>query len=240
MNLSGQWQRLSEQVNQRSLRERVMLLSTMLVVVYFLITGLITPSLDTMRKNQEQALSMAQAKLLAYRQETRSIENRYLSLTKESYQQRVDQLIAQISSVDASLANLTESLVGPEAMADLIRDILSSRHHLQLVQLKNLPPVSLFSKDNKPDDSKTSKNKKTDDSQDSQESASTKGLIYKHGMLIELTGRFNDIVGFLDALEHSRHKVLWQEMTLQSETAPRSTVSLLVYTLSLEPTWLGV
>ena len=114
-------------------------------------------------------------------------------------------------------------------MADLIREILSGRHHLELVQLKNLPPEPLFMKDKKPDDSK-----------DDQQPVSTKGLIYKHGMLIELSGHFNDIVGFLDALEHNRHKVLWQEMTLHSETAPLSTVSLLVYTLSLEPKWLGV
>ena len=229
MNITAHWHRLSEQVNQRSLRERVMLLGTMLVVVYFLITGLITPWLETMRKNQEQALSVAQAKLLAYREETRNIENRYLSRTRESYQQRLDQLVARISRVDASLANLTDSLVGPAEMPDLIREILSGRHHLELVQLKNLPPEPLFRKDKKPDDSN-----------DDQTSALPEGLIYKHGMLIELSGRFNDIVGFLDALEHNRHKVLWQEMTVHSDTAPLSTVSLFIYTLSLEPKWLGV
>ena len=78
-----------------------MLLGAMLAVVYFLITSLITPWLTAMRKDQEQALSVAQARLLVYRQETRNIENQFLSRTRESYQQRLDQLAAQISSVDA-------------------------------------------------------------------------------------------------------------------------------------------
>ena len=230
MNLSARWQKINEQVNQRSLRERVMLFTTLLAIVYFLVSMLLTPLLDRARKEQEQALTVKQAQMLAYRQETKKIKGRYLAKTDEAYQQRLDELVRQINSVDSSLTNLTESLVGPTAMAGLVREILSGQHNLELVQLKNLPPRPLFSGDEQ----------QTKPAAEDSHTVGTAGLIYKHGMLIELTGRFNDIIGFLDELEHSRHKMLWQEITLRSEQAPLTTVSLLVYTLSLEPAWMGV
>jgi MSHA biogenesis protein MshJ len=59
-------------------------------------------------------------------------------------------------------------------------------------------------------------------------------------MRVELKGRYFDIVEYLKALEGLPWKVFWGEVSLESDKYPISKVSLVIYTLSRYPGWIGV
>ena len=64
--------------------------------------------------------------------------------------------------------------------------------------------------------------------------------IYRHGMRVEFKGRYFDIVKYLQSLEGLPWKVFWGEVSLETDEYPVSKVSLVIYTLSRYPGWIGV
>jgi len=64
--------------------------------------------------------------------------------------------------------------------------------------------------------------------------------MYKHGLRIQLSGQYPDILRYLGALEALPWKVFWGEVQLQTEKYPVSRVTLVIYTLSLDEAWIGV
>jgi MSHA biogenesis protein MshJ len=71
-------------------------------------------------------------------------------------------------------------------------------------------------------------------------SASAGTLVYKHGMNIEVTGGYLDILHYLKSLEALPWKVFWGKVSLKTENHPDSRVSLLIYTLSTHEAWIGL
>jgi MSHA biogenesis protein MshJ len=70
--------------------------------------------------------------------------------------------------------------------------------------------------------------------------AAAQATVYQHGMRIEVRGQYLDMVRYLQALERLPVKVLWGRVRLESDDYPASTLSLLIYTLSLDKAWIGV
>jgi MSHA biogenesis protein MshJ len=64
--------------------------------------------------------------------------------------------------------------------------------------------------------------------------------VYKHGMRIEVRGRYTDLVSYLRALEDLPWRVFWGQATLASEDYPMSRLTLTIYTLSLRQSWIGI
>jgi MSHA biogenesis protein MshJ len=66
------------------------------------------------------------------------------------------------------------------------------------------------------------------------------GNIHKHGIEIRMAGNYLDLLAYVADLESLPQKLLWGNMALTVTAYPRSELTLTVYTLSLDPTWLVV
>jgi len=106
-------------------------------------------------------------------------------------------------------------------MAKLLEQILARSHGLQLVKIESLPRALAV-----------------------EETASTNvktlgAIVYKHGVRIEVTGRYFDIINYLKALEALPWKVYWGQVALETEQYPTSKLTLVIYTLSRHTGWIG-
>lgn len=128
---------------------------------------------------------------------------------------RLAQLQQQLAAQAPRIQSIQASLVPADKMAGFLKNLLARGHSLQLLSLNTLPPQPV-------------------------EQKATGGHLYKHGVEISLAGSFADIVSYLDDLEAAPQKLVWEKLELKSEEYPRSVVTLTLYTLSLDKTWLVI
>jgi MSHA biogenesis protein MshJ len=234
MNALGyQLKRAQEWLNQRPPRERGAIIAAGLAVVaYILYMFLLAPQNGEQNRLREKAQELQQQTDLL-RKQVSEIQQSYGQTVDASGQARLEALRAQLKATDPALAEVARALVSPKEMASLVEQALRQNRALEVVSIENLPATPLTESLPAPADAAGT-------GTPAPEAAAAEGGFYKHGMAIEVRGRYTDIVSYLRALENLPWKVFWGQVTLVAEDYPKSRVRLVVYTLSLDPKWIGI
>jgi len=138
---------------------------------------------------------------------------------------RLAQIKQQLQEQDGYLQSRRDRLVEPDKMAGLLEQVLSKNDQLQLVELKTLPASLLVEKPQAAD---------ADPQQGLQKQ------IFKHGVRITVRGGYLDMLRYLTALEKLPAQMFWGEASLRVDKYPDAVLTLTLYTLSLDKTWLTV
>jgi len=144
----------------------------------------------------------------------------------------------QLSEMAGRLERMESTLVPPQRMATLLEDMVGRKPGLQLISLKTQAATPLLEKKSKAKAEAAAPEKPEEKTPESPE-APAAGL-YKHGVEIKLEGSYAELTAYLTRLEQANMKLLWSNMTLSAENHPRLTLTLTVYTLSLDKAWLVV
>jgi MSHA biogenesis protein MshJ len=136
-----------------------------------------------------------------------------------------------LSNVETSLKKLENGLVAPEQMNALLERLLARHVSLKLLSFKSLTPINLA-------EAVAGAGKPADEMK-RLVSSSAPGL-YKHGVELRLEGSYSDLHAWVAQLEAAPQKVLWGEVRFVVAEYPRAVLSLTVYTLSLEKSWLAI
>ena len=136
----------------------------------------------------------------------------------------------QVKALYERYAALGGRLVAPQQVARLLEDMLGGKSNLRLLSLRTLPvaPV-LETKDGAPATAAIPP-----------AAAAAPAGLYKHGVEIRLEGGYAELADYLQRLEKSPQKLLWSGVTLSAENHPKLVLTLTVFTLSLDRTWLIV
>jgi MSHA biogenesis protein MshJ len=134
-------------------------------------------------------------------------------------QQQLQHLQRELSQVNEKLVQTGQTLLPPEQIPLLLENLLSRSRGLQLVNLRKLPPTPL--------------------SEHVASGAVASGL-FKQGIEIQVEGRYADLLSYVESLEQLPQHLLWQNITLEVQTPPKSLLTLTLYTLSTDLTWLSL
>lgn len=134
-------------------------------------------------------------------------------------------LQGQSQTLRGDLSDINAMLVKPDDMASLLADILTRNNRLRLVSFATLPSSSLLAGPSDKDGPATA-------------GAGEAGDIYKHGVDIVVQGNYLDMVTYLAALEAMPSRLFWAKAVMHVDTYPEATLSLTLYTLSLDKKWL--
>lgn len=140
----------------------------------------------------------------------------------------------QLADSDAKLKGYGVVLVPPEKMTQLLQSLLTRHRGLELVSLKTLPPTPLVERPAPP------KVEGAAAPAAPPMLASAGGQLYKHGIEISIAGGYPELMAYLAELEASPQRLMWGQMTLRTTRYPRSELVLVLYSLSLDKTWLIV
>lgn len=66
------------------------------------------------------------------------------------------------------------------------------------------------------------------------------GTLYRHGVDLSVEGSYADVLAYLRAVEAMPQRVLWDGMQLQVERHPKVVMTLRLYTLSDDDSWLEI
>jgi len=214
--------KLAERIDALSLRERGIMFVTVLVVLYFAASGLVFGPLHAQQQRMENELKGRFNQIATINAQVQQTIHAATRDPDKENEARLKVLRGQIGRVDPQLANVTQALVSPRDMARFVEQVLTRNKALQVLRVESIPPapVEAAAGNNNP-------------------AAVDKG-VYKHGMRIEVRGRYLDIVKYLRALESMPWKVFWGQVTLESDDYPMSRLTLVIYTLSLRQGWIGI
>lgn len=214
--------KIGVRIDTLTLRERALIFFSTLAVLFFVANSLVLTPMFKSNQQYEQLLSARQAQAQQLEMQMQSALNSGQSDVDAEQNLRLKALRAQLMQHDPAQGGATRKLIPPTEMVTLVEQILSHNRALQVIHIENLAPESL------------------DGSGSSTPTANTPATgIYRHGMQIELRGRYVDIVNYLHELEALPWKMYWGRFTLLAEDYPNSRMTLIIYTLSLRPGWMG-
>lgn len=220
--------KIDEKIKRFSFRERILITIFLCVIVFAFWQIIVFDKQDESKisagKNRENISK-----------EIADLKKEHDFLMKSSDKKNIGDLSSRIERLkklnrvlEAEIIGLTRKLIEPRKMLNLLQDILSKDDSIKVITLKNLEERSLFD---------------TDDNGNRSEkiAESESGIkIYKHGIEIELEGTFFGVMEFLYELEKLDWHFMWDSLKYDVKIYPTANVKLVLYTLSLDDSWIEI
>ena len=236
-----QWLQLTNKIDALTLRERGIMLAVISLAIIFLFNGLLIEPQYVKQKILSDKIKQAQAQIEASRVE---IAQRLSSINVDpdaELKKRIASAEQQLQQIDGGLQELQKNLVRPEKMTALLENILKRNHKLQLLSLKNLPVINVIDEmeDTASLGSKivAAANAVTGTNVPEQ---NIHGAIYKHEVEIVLQGSYLDMLSYMRELESLPEQVYWNKGKLTVIEYPKASLTLSLFTLSLDKKWLNL
>ena len=226
------WESLAARIDALTLRERGFVMAGVLGVTYFLWAGFIAQPME----RQQRELKSNQERIAAEIAGLNAQAQALLQQTKDDpnaiHRVELEALKAELAQMNKDLAGTTDHLVPPGQMAKVLEAVLQESNGLQLQQVASLGSSPLV-----PETKPAAEAKDADAAEKDTDVQARK--VYKHGVKLVLQGSFFSVLEFMRKLEQLDWKFFWDALEFRVVDYPDATVEITVFTISLEPTWIG-
>ncbi|MFC6441211.1 type II secretion system protein GspM [Bowmanella sp. JS7-9] len=148
--------------------------------------------------------------------------------------QRLQGLNEQINGVRQELAAHTTALVDARQMPAMLRQLLAATDKVELVSLTSLAPIKIDINE-QPQPSGTAQTPATQN-----QSQATGMALYQHGVRLVLRGRYFDVQTYLQQVRNLDWHIYWHRFDYQADDYPQGQVSLELYTISTNASFMGL
>ena len=221
-----QWHAIRAKVDALSLRERALIFAAVAFLLITLVNALL---LDPVLQQQKKVLD----KIVQQNEKIKEVQAQIEGLNTARNANESSPLRAQIIRLKQELEegqvflkSNRDNLVPPERMADLLRQVLARNASLQLLSLQTLPAKPLLEK-----------NEPVPDNPGAAQLVTEK-QIYRHGVELSVRGSYLELMQYLTMLESMKTQMFWGKAKLEVVKYPNAELTLTLYTLSLDKTWL--
>ena len=241
--MKQQWEQLTGKIDALSLRERGIMLILVSFVIIFLFDSWVIEPQFAKQKILSNKIKQEQGQVSALNIEIIQREAGVKLDPDADIKRRISNAQQQLSQIDSNLQGLQKNLVRPEKMISLLENILKRNQKLQLVSLKSLPTTNVI------DEMDTSGGASiktlvttsvTTNLATNSNDLSTSGAIYKHEVEIVMQGSYLDMLSYMRELESLPEQVYWSKGKLTVIEYPKASLTLNLFTLSLEKKWLNL
>ncbi len=222
-------------------RERWMVFGALLMVAYAVINMLLLSPVLARQKILSSELSADQAQLQGLQQQLKAYTQQSVIDPDAANKQRIATLQSHLKVLESKLNGLQTTLISPEKMPELLHSLLKKNAKLKLIELKTLPSQGLLesSTDDK-NASAAASSAQTTTLSPVNKIKTEDSPAFKHGVELTVEGRYLDLLEYVSELEKMPWHVLWSKAALNAEHYPNCQLTLTVYTLSLDKTWLSI
>lgn len=185
------------------------------LLVMALFVFLVEPLLTKALSRQEEA-TLLTAENSRLEQQLHDMQNMPVIDPNQAIRDRIEALEAESHSVQLRIANLTDALVSPENMVEILEQILTQDKRLKIISLASIPKERI-------------------ELEDGDEQSS----LFRHGLKITVTATYPSLVAYLKRLDDLEWRIYWQSLDYKVSRYPRGELTLEVYTLSTREEVLG-
>ena len=217
---------IQEKIDARIVRERVLILLSLLAFVFMFWNFVAQSSID--QKTQEARASLDALVTQSATLQTQIAETTE-SLRNDPDKQRKEQIVQlqrDIQSAETQLQTVSSNLIKAEHLPQALQEVLQKTQTLSLLEVKTLPSREL-------------------QFVEVGQAASTATLepnagVYQHAVELRVSGSYSQMLQLLIELERLPWRFYWQSLDYSVEKYPNATMTLRVYTLSSEEGLFGV
>lgn len=223
--LSQQWNILSRKYAALSRRERLLVALALVLGPLLIGNALFVDPQFSRSKALQNGIATQSATLATMQTQVASLQQELNIDPDAAKKAELATLVAQREQLDEQLRQVGSALVRPEAMNGLLEGLLVRHSGLRLISLKTQAPQSVLSEK---EPAKEADGKPVERFFD----------LYRHGVEIRLEGSYGQLQAYLAQLEKLPQRLLWGQLSYRVIDFPRSEMTLTVYTLSPDKTWL--
>ena len=239
------WQKIAARIDALGLRERVLVFAMAVVVVVALINALFLDPQFSKAAALSKQIAQDQSQITGIQADIREKMLAYNSNPDAAKQEKLQQLKQKSAQMRATLQDMQKGVISPDKMAALLEDILRQNGRLRLLSLRTIAPTGLNeinSVANVTDRAGTDKNPQHAAAEGNPKSDKSAGgnVVYKHGFEIVIAGDYRDMVEYMTALESLPWQLFWGKAQLTADESSRLSLTLTLYTLSLDKNWLNI
>ncbi len=227
------WAKYAAKIDALTQRERMTVFIAVMVVVLFIMNTLFMDPPAKRIQALTAQMQQQQGEMQKLQQQLEMLERTNPDAANRAQR---DNLTQQVTAVNEVLNGMQENLVPAQKMNGLLQDMLNRNPRLQLIAMKTLPVTTVVEKKSA---AKTDANA-GGAAPPPQDHASSSDDIYKHGVEITLQGSYADLHDYLLRLERLPSRMYWSRALLDTKDYPRLTLTITIYTLSLDKAWLEV
>ena len=220
MKVRADIERLCTWYDERTLRERGVLLICLLIVLYFLVDMLLLTPMANRIRAQHSAAEKSRYHLIELQAVAQQIEARKSFDPDREERVRLAALNAEYDRLQSQLRENVVKLIAPREMPALLKELLLRQHKLQLFSLENFPAEELKIGDAAADEKQVPH-------------------LYRHRLRMEFGGDYLSTLAYLRKLGELPRNLMWDELEIETMEYPQARVRFEVFTLSLEPGWIG-
>lgn len=206
-------------------RERWMVFFAGLVLVYAVLNAVLVGPIQRQQLHIQNEMAQSSAQLADLTQQISTLSQHPVLSVDDENTQKIARMNANIHAQQAEMSALQDTLVTPAQMPALLKGLIERHASLRLVDMKTLPPENFLTA--KP-------------AADTQPAHTDQTLIYRHAMTMTLAGNYMELMRYAQALQAMSSQVLWEKAVLAAKTYPENELTITVYTLSLDATWLSI
>lgn len=202
-----------ERVDALSLRERVMVFLAICVVIVALVDNTLIEPTIARQKAVSGQIERQRGEITALQAKLKATIDAQAGDKSGDRARVLATLKDELAGLDRQLADKRSDLVPPDRMVALLRDLLRRNRSVQIQALRTQEPTQ-FGAEGGP-------------------------ALYQHGVELELTGSYLDLLAYVSAVERLPARIFWGGVSIGG-TYPAVTMRLTLYTLSLDRTWLAI
>jgi len=225
---------LQEKIDGLTLRERGLVLLSVLAVLYLFWDALIMESIRGRAGELAHQLEQLQGQVKHLQTEAKTLSVVAGIDPDRVQKQQVTQLKRELADIDKRLAELSQGLVSADQLPRVLEDVLHSSSELTLVKLQTLEVEKLALT------TKVSAEKQVTSPAITEAAEEVTDGVFKHSVAITVRGSYFQVLTYLQALEALPWGFYWEWLEYRVTDYPRGEVVLRVYTLSAEEGLLGV
>jgi MSHA biogenesis protein MshJ len=234
--MKQQWEKFALRIDALSLRERVIVFAAAVMILILLVNSFLLDPQYVRQTALSQQIRQQQSQIADIQNQIQqTVKARELD-PDQPERARLRLLNEEAGRMNAALTDLQKRLVPPNRMADLLEDVLKRNNKLLLVSLKTLPVTSLndIAQDVKADKSAAVQPAPT------AEELSGAQTVYKHTVELTVQGSYMDMLAYMRELEALPWELFWGGAQLRVDAYPKATLTLTLFTLSLDKKWLDL
>jgi MSHA biogenesis protein MshJ len=216
-----------QKVDALTLRERVILFVLLLAGIWALMDAVLLGPQDRARQAAQQKLTQARSQLADAAQTLTQFANQ--PDPDAAARQRLDSARQSLNAGLQSATRLQARLVAPKDMVRVLEGMLAEQPGLAVSNLTTLAPeaVGLPAAAKYP-------------TAGAPPTKPAEAALYKHGVKLTLVGNYAALTQYMEKLERLPVGFYWARAELDASGHPAISLTLTLYTLSLEKTWLTV
>lgn len=210
---------ITARVGMMSLRERAFIFVAAAVVILALMQTLLIDGEQLRKQQANERLHTADEALVEIDQKQQLLGHQSGHDPDQAVREKLAVQETRLAELNAELEKLERTLIPPERMNQVLKNVVRRQDGIQVVEFKTLSPQPIALP------------------------GAVEGAppgYYRHGFEITVNGRYSELVAYLERLEALPWRLNWIGATLDASARPLLTLTLTVHTLSLEDTWLRV